>query len=523
MKTIDRSYTTTKKTVCPFCSFGCDFGLVFNDFGVSGVEYLKEGSSEGRLCPRGSAAAFYLNHPKRLSMPVKDGKTIEWAKIVKDIAKAIEKPKSVAVTFDRNITIEEYHALAAFCGSAGIEHTASTYCEPEALLRPFLEAPSTLNDIDNAEMIIVVGDPFNQAPMISKSLINWKLRTRNNRLIVIDSIRTHTAHFANDFCQVAAGTEALALFGLAGETINGVDIAAVSGLAGSRITEIGASFKAAKKGVIIVCFSFAHCFDPLLLIEGLSRLQQYSGKKVMPFVEFAGFEGNHHFGSIIELAKRKKIKHVLNFGELFPFYYPQLAHVLKGVNIWATSPVKQNGYATLPVALNLEKQGSVLTSFGKKKLEQAITPASGARTVTEILSHISDGAGQKKAFSAPSITVDVKTQAAALAQKARMSKKKTLTLLGEKIAYDFLGLLEDPMLKVNPADAHELGIQQNDMVAMKSKHGETVLKIKLTHDTVPGVVVVPAENPDVRGVFDYEIMNDVVCFIPTEVQLWRKE
>jgi len=523
MKTIDRSYTITKKTVCPFCSFGCEFGLVFNDFGVSGVEYLKEGSSEGRLCPRGSSAAFYLNHPKRLSMPVKDGKTIAWTKIVKDMKKALEKPKSVAVTFDRNITIEEYHALAAFCRNAGIEYTASTYCEPEALLRQFLETPSTLNDIDNAEMIVVVGDPFNQAPMISKSLINWELKARNNRLIVIDSIRTHTAHFASDFCQVTAGTEALALLGLAGETISGVDIAAVSGLDGSRIAEIGASFKAAKKGVIIVCLSFAHCFDPLLLIEALSRLQQYSGKNVMPFVEFAGFEGNHYFGSIIELAKRKKVKHIFNFGELFPFYYPQLAHALKGVNMYVTSPIKQNGYTTLPVALNLEKQGSLLTSFGKKKLEQAVTPASGARTVAEILSHISDGAGQEKPFSAPSITVDVKAQAASLAQKARMSKKKTLTLLGEKIAYDFLGLLDDPVLKVNPADAHELGIRQSDTVAVKSKHGETALKAKLTNDTAPGVVVVPAENPDVRGVFDYEIMNDIVCFIPTEVQLWRKE
>ncbi len=522
MKTIDRSYTTTKKTVCPFCSFGCEFGLVFNDFGVSGVEYLKQGNSEGRLCPRGSAAAVYLNHPKRLSMPLKDGRIIEWAKVVKDIKKALEKPESVAVTFDRNITIEEYRALTAFCKKVGIEHSASTYCEPEALLRRFLETPSTLTDIENAEMIIVVGDPFNQTPMISKSLINWKLKSRKNRLVVIDSIRTHTAHFASDFCQVRAGTEALVLLGLAGESI-GADDVAVSGLARERIAELSSSFKAASKGLIIVCLSFAHCFDPVLLIEGLTRLQQHSGKKVMPFVEFAGFDGSHHFGSVIELAKKKRIKHVLNFGELFPFYYPQLGRTLKGVNIYATSPVRQNGYVTLPVALNLEKQGSLLTTFGKKKLEQAITPASGARTVTDIIDYFSAGSVKEAEFSAPSITVDVKTQAASLAEKARVAKKKTVTLLGEKIAYDFLGLLQAPMLKVNPADANKLGIRQSDTVTVKSKHGETALKAKLTHDTVPGVAVVPAEDPDVRGIFDYEIVNDVVCFIPTEVQLWRKE
>jgi hypothetical protein len=522
MKTIDRSYTTTKKTVCPFCSFGCEFGLVFNDFGLSGVEYLKDGSSEGRLCPRGSAAALYLNHPKRLSMPIKDGKPVEWVKVEKDIRKTLEKPKNVAVTFDRNITIEEYHALTAFCRNSGIEYTASTYCEPEALLRRFLETPTTSSDIDDCEMIVVVGDPFNQTPMISKSLINWKFKARNNRLVVIDSIRTHTAHFASDFCQVTAGTEALALLGLAGET-SGVDIAAVSGFDSARIDEIGSSFKAAKKGLIVVSLSFAHSYDPLLLVEGISRLQQYSGKDVMPLVEFAGFDGSEHFGTIVELIRKKKIRHLLNFGELFPFYYPQLGRALKGVNIYATSPIKQNDYTTLPVALNLEKQGSLLTNSGKKKLDPAIEPASGARTVTEILSHISDGSAQEKAFSAPAVTVDVKMHAEALARKAQTPKKKTLTLLGEKIAYNFLGLLEGAMLKVHPSDAHELGIRQNDEVTVKSKHGETVVRTKLTNDTAPGVVVVPAENPDVRGIFDYEIMNNIVCFIPTEVQLWRKE
>ncbi|GAI97585.1 unnamed protein product, partial [marine sediment metagenome] len=87
MKKIDPTFTTVKKTVCPFCSFGCELGVVFDEFGVKGVEYIKEGSSEGRLCPRGSAAALYLNHPKRLSMPMKNGKVLEWSKLIKDLKK----------------------------------------------------------------------------------------------------------------------------------------------------------------------------------------------------------------------------------------------------------------------------------------------------------------------------------------------------------------------------------------------------------------------------------------------------
>lgn len=523
MKTIDPSHSTTKKTLCPFCSFGCEFGLVFNDFGIKGVEYLKEGSSGGRLCPRGSAAALFVDHPKRLSMPIKDGTTIQWTKIIKDLKKAVDKPENVGVTFDRNITTEEYEAITAFCRSVGIEHTASTYFEPEALLGKFMEKPFTLDDISASEMIIVVGDPFNQAPMTSKSLIDWKLNMKGNRLVVIDSIRTHTAHFASDFCQVTAGTEALLLLGLAGKTVDGVDYARLTGVAKSTIREISESFKQAKHGIIVVCLTFAHSFDPLLLVEGLLRLQESSGKKVVPFVEFAGFHGNEHFGSIIESVKKKKIKHLLNFGELFPYSYPQLVRALKGVNVCATSPLKQSGYTTLPVALNLEKQGSVLTTFGRKTL-YGITPASGARTVNEILDFIAKGTKQTEPFAVPPIEVDVKTQAQALAQRAHVSKKKkTFMLMGEKIAYNFLGLLENPMLKLHPVDARKLGLQQNDEVTIKSKHGQVVLKAKLTEDTVQGVVVVPAENPDVKGIFDFDVNNKVVCFIPTEVQLWRKE
>ena len=85
MKDFGRLPITVKRTICPFCSFGCEFGVVFDDFGVNGVEYIKKGSSGGRLCPRGSAAAFYLNHPRRLCMPIRDGKTLDWSKVVKEL------------------------------------------------------------------------------------------------------------------------------------------------------------------------------------------------------------------------------------------------------------------------------------------------------------------------------------------------------------------------------------------------------------------------------------------------------
>jgi len=516
--------TTIKKTVCPFCSYGCEFGVIFYDFGIKGIEYIKEGSSEGRLCPRGSAAALYLDNPRRLSMPVKNGKPVDWAKIEKELKKVIEKPKSVAVTFDRNITIEEYQSIISFCRKTGIDNIASSYCEPEAFLNPFMEKSFSIDEIDSAQMIVVLGDPFNQVPMLSKALINWKLKDRRNRLVVIDTIGTHTAAFASDFLRCRVGTEPFVLFGLADERIEDVNIREIAGIPESIIRDVSKGLKEAKNGFILATLSFGHTYDTLLMIEGLRKLQQFSGKGVVPFVEFAGFEGNQHFGSVLRSAKKKMIKYLINFGELFPYYYPQLLKGLKALNIYATSPIKFNGYTTLPIALNLEKQGSIITTFGKKTLDGAIKPASGAKTISEILTLMKQISEKGQSLRAPDTKINIRERIGKLAEKiSTQRKKKTFTLLGEKIAYNFLGFFEKETVKMNPLDAVNLGIKAHDTVSIKSKHGSASLGAKLTTDVGEGIVAIAAETPDTRGLFDFEIDGDIINFIPTEVELWRKE
>jgi anaerobic selenocysteine-containing dehydrogenase len=524
MKETKVSDVTITKTLCPFCSFGCEFGIAFDDFGVKGVEYIAEGSSEGRLCPRGSAAALYLNHPKRSYMPMRDNKVIEWSNILKELKKLVAKPAHTAVTFDRNVTIEEYEAIVSFCKETKIETIASSYFEPETFLKRFLTEPFSIEEIDVAQMIVVIGDPFNQSPMLSKSLINWKLKDRKNRLVVIDSINTHTSVFATDFLKVKVGTEPLLLFALAQEPVGGIDVSSVTNIAQEIIDNVKLSFREASNGLLIASLPFAHTYDPLLLTEGLTRLSKFSQKKVVPFVEFAGYDGNHYFGSIIQSAKKKHIKHLINFGELFPFYYPQLRNQYKQLNIYATTPVKFNGYTTLPAAINLEKTGTILTTFGKKHIAGAIHPASGAKTVDEILSLVSEVRGKGTSLKAPEVKIDTTEQTRKLVERCiQAKKKKTFTLLGEKIAYNFLGLFEKEKMKMNPMDAYELGIKSNDVVSVKSKHGSVDIIAKLTRDVEMGVVVVPAETPEVKGLFDFEIDNNVVNFIPSEVEIWRRE
>ena len=524
MKNIDPRALTVKKMVCPLCSFGCDFGIVLNDFGIKGVEYTSGGSSDGRLCPRGSAAAMYMDHPRRLSAPLKKGGAVAWSKIGKELSKIVGNPKSVAVTVDRNVTSEEYLKILGFCKKMAIEDVASSYFEPDYYLRKFLGDDFSISEIAKADSILIIGDPFNYAPMSSRAIIDWKLKDRARELIVVDSVNTHTAGFASKFLKVRVGTEPLALLELAQQKCGGLDIAGITGIDAAMMKEVSGTLKSSRNGIIFVCVSFAHTCDPLLLAEAIMHLREFSGMSVVPFVEFAAYDLPQNFAAIVAKVKEKKIKYVINFGELFPFYYPQLSGDLRAATIYATSPLKFSDHNVLPVPLTLEKDGTVLTTFGKKKLAGSIDPPSGAKSIDEILGMLSDERAGTKPTASAGPKIDVSARAKNLAERV-VPKKKGMRLIGEKIAYSFLGFFEPEALKINPADALELGIKAHDTAVVTSKHGSVDLAVKLTEDVDQGIAAVAAETPAVKGLFSYEFDPDThsVNFVPTEVKICRKE
>ncbi len=525
MKTIDPKATTTMRLVCPLCSYGCEFGVVSNDFGIKGVEYLPDGCTGGRLCPRGSAAAMYLDHPGRLTIPVGNGRPIEWAKVKSELSKAISDPNAVAVTFDRNVTVEEHESIMGFCQSASIKHVASTYLEPEFYLSDFLAQGLSEKDIESAQSIVVLGDPFNLAPVSSKALINWRLGSRERKLYVIDSIRTHTAAYAHDFLKVNVGTEPLLLFALAQHDLSGIDVPAVTGIDGARIRAAAESFRGAGKGLIIACLPFAHTYDPILLAEGLRMLSERSKKRVMPYVEFAGLRGTEGLAAVLDGVKTRAIKHLINFGEMFPFYYRPLLTALKGANIYAASTLKYDDCTVWPAALNLEKKGTISTTFGPKKLTGNVNPASGTKTVHEILSMFGKEAAKYRPAKVVSAKVDIGARLDRLADRNAKPKKDHFTLIGEKIAFYYLTFLDKEVLKMNPSDADTLGLRHGDMATVTSKRGDHSLKVAVTTDVDAGIVAVPAESPEVRGLFDFVIEGDGqgINFVPTEVKICRNE
>ncbi|MGB9720349.1 MAG: molybdopterin dinucleotide binding domain-containing protein [bacterium] len=510
------------KTLCPFCSFGCELGIVFDDFGIKGVEYLKDTPNQGRLCPRGSGSVLYLNHPKRLCVPVEEGKYKDWEFVKDNLQEVLKVPDSIAVTIDRNVTIEEESAIIGFCKKYKINNIASTYLEPEALLRGFIDekSPVSLEEIEKSQMIIVLGDVFNYSPMISKNLIDWKLSDRRHRLVVIDSIKTHTSYFATDFLMVRPGTEGILILKLADEIPSGINAFDLTGITEKTIEGISKDFKSAENGLFIISMPIAHCYEPQIIIEGVKRFAMDSKKKVLPIFEFVHYYDFPFFGKVFELIKSGRIKYIINFGELFPFYYPQLSKEISGVKVYATSCLRFKDFVQFPSALNIEKSGTIMTMSGKKGISGEIKPASGAKDIKEILNifGFEDSNIEKK-----EVKIDIKSGAKKLAEHSVEKKEGYFKLFGEKVAYYYLGLLDHPVLKINPMNAGELGIKQNEFVDIESKWGRAKLRVKITNEVPKGAVYTQPETPDVRGLFGYEIVEQIVNFVPTEVKIWQEE
>jgi len=531
---IDPLAVTVQRVTCTFCSYGCELGIVTDDLGIRGVEYIADAvPNSDRLCPRGSAAAHYLNHPRRLSTPLKNGRSLAWDKVVRDLKKFIRKPDQVAVTFDRNLTREEYRGILNFCRQNGIETCASSYLEPESLLAPMLRNEKTFNlaDLDAANVVVVVGDLFQMSPMISKHVIEWRYRDRKNRLVVIDSLGTYTGKFATDFLKVGIGAESLAVLALAGF----LDQSAVPGVPVARFREIGDLLKTAASGVILATMPFGRFHDPILHVKALKTLSETTGKNVVPFVEFAAFAGNKRFGDVLEMVRARKIKQIINFGEIFPYHYPQVAALLKSIELVATAVLKPRKsdpdcislnwekVTFLPGALNLEKTGTARTSFGSRVYPAGVPAASGAQDVNQILARFGAVDNQAQDLRPVDFQAAIPERVEKLKQKFSHQKKDRYLMVGDKAAFNFMAFWEPERLKINPADARRIGIKAGETVHVRSKNGEAEFPAEIS-DLIPsGVIAAPVETGKTKSLFDLEIEQGFVNFPPTEVELWRKE
>ncbi|MEO0093451.1 MAG: molybdopterin-dependent oxidoreductase [candidate division WOR-3 bacterium] len=540
-----------KSSICPFCLYGCELAFTYDEnYLVFNVEYAGQGEvNQGRLCPRGNAVGIVLNHKRRLAYPLYNNKEVDWDKALSEIAARPlrQNSEAIAITFDRNLTEEETGLIYDFAERLGVENLACSYLEPESYFVYSVEdcLDAELADIENAKAFVLIGDVFGQTPVIAKPILNARYAHRDHRIFVIDSILTRTAGFADRFLHCQPGSEplvVLALKSLLTREIKGLapeQIAEVSGIKLTLLEEVANSLTKLKPIVVVCTMSFGRNDNPYLLsLASKSLVAKSDGMKFLGLGEARSGLGKVGFGQILSAIREGKIKVLLNFGTDFPFLYPQLRDLAELETMIATAVFRPNQlapYFILPTALNLEKNGTINTLWGKVKINKILEPISGSKTISEIITLLN----QKLNFTAKigtktknhEVIIPLK-QVYELAREFLNTKSQTessetdsLLLVGEKPAIGFWNIFDkEDVIKINLQDLQRFNLKQNEPAKVIGPAVELELLVKTTNQVPPGIALVGVNRIENRQLFTTAIdkATNNVIFPPTRVRLWQK-
>jgi len=325
----------------------------------------------------------------------------------------------------------------------------------------------TVNDIDDSDCVLIVGDQLSKAPCSSKNVMNAKYKKKGTKIIVIDHKRSHTAWFASTFMQANPGTEWLILLGMvkavmdSKKSVSGKErtlksllnritfdgISKLSGVPSGTIMSSANEFASSKKGTITISTGFNRV-HPLTAVLSKMLASVSKGKKgVLPFYTYinsrgAGYIRNIMFGEkrtmttpeMVEEAVAGRIKAIISFGV-------DVVSLAKWGNIFGKSfqlkmlaasdifPSRTTDVADIifPSASILEKNGSmVLGDDTVLNIEKALPTIEASRKDLEIMQRLIFGIG-KKIIGADELNKDLRKA------KGKASRSSSVALIGRMI------------------------------------------------------------------------------------------
>lgn len=435
------SKANRSKTICPVCSL--QDGLIlqwqpssprFTEASPISVDYDMENPiNEGSLCPRGNSIAELVDHPRRLTCPKVGDHDVPWREALSQAAKSLKGlvkkhgSEALGLLVGGGLTLEEALGVGKLARDVlGTQNVAALFPEDgdafHYLAQLGWDDGFSLKDLQERQVMVLVGDVFMEHPVISKRILRAKYKDRHNRLFVIDSQATQTAGFAHQHVQPLPGTEALVLAGLAqmlsasaqkksGEFSLKLDLEAVAqatGVSQEQMATVASALNSAKDGVLIQSNLFGRLGQPgtcAFLGHVLARLAPgklsflhlpifWNGRGVYQVLS-SGEKGQRAISGphILEWIIEGKIKGLLLFGldPLSATPTDELAKAMKKLDFLLVADVFPTGSTELadvllPTAIGPEKGGQVLYLNGDGQEFQPVVPPPGlARPEMEIV------------------------------------------------------------------------------------------------------------------------------------------
>ncbi|MGB2697280.1 MAG: NADH-quinone oxidoreductase subunit NuoG [Candidatus Zixiibacteriota bacterium] len=460
--------TQKKESICPFCGDGCNITLWEKDGQIyRTTSRINDKVDQGFLCDRGRFGYGFVNHPQRLKNPlIKKGDEfvrIDWEEALETIASKFKKIKedsgsdSFAGLGSSSLTNEDNFIFQKFFREVietnNIDHRADTknpLPSPSISdLRNLYGMFNSIEDIEKAKVILVLGCDMNTEHPILALRIRKAIKENNAKLILLNPRKTKLCNVASDELLYKYGTEIALINGILhmiieeklypqekisdqeikelSEWIKSYDVDKVSqitGISSEKIKELAKTLSQADSLVILSgreIIQHHQNKDVIDSVFNLLALIQKSGKResgfnllwednnsqgaldmgILPdrlpgFVEVKEKKGLN-FIQILEAINQGKIKAMYIMGSDPVGFFPDRGYVestLKKLeflvvqDIFLTETVKLAD-VILPGASFAEKNG-IFTSSERRiqKLKRAFKPLDDSKADWEIISQL---------------------------------------------------------------------------------------------------------------------------------------
>ncbi|MGV8144843.1 MAG: molybdopterin oxidoreductase family protein [Methanothermobacter sp.] len=159
-------------TICPSCSVGCGVSLIIKDNQAVGTyPYKRHPINEGKTCQKGRECYRILleNRIKEPLLKENGLKQSNWEDTLDAVASQMKSydPQEIGIIISGNYTNQEYITLGKFADALGVENIG---CHTGSFPSFDLETV-TLDDVENSDFIVIIGDVLKENPLLGRRII----------------------------------------------------------------------------------------------------------------------------------------------------------------------------------------------------------------------------------------------------------------------------------------------------------------------------------------------------------------
>ncbi|MCC7551615.1 MAG: molybdopterin-dependent oxidoreductase [Methanobacterium sp.] len=159
-------------TICPSCSVGCGVNLIIKDQEAVGTyPYKRHPINEGKNCKKGRDSYQILNENRLRDPLLKKGglEQVSWEDALETTVSQLKSHKNheIGIIASGNCTNEEYETLKKFAATLGVENIGYNAKNIPA----FNFETATLDDVENSDFILIIGDVLKENPLLGRRVI----------------------------------------------------------------------------------------------------------------------------------------------------------------------------------------------------------------------------------------------------------------------------------------------------------------------------------------------------------------